>query len=275
MTESDIRVHLRRQTKLTSGLVVSHIADPRPVTDKVAGLAGTVIRLFDVADDEDLRAAGVAIAAAAASGQAHFVVGSSAVEYALASQWWAAERSSVGTPLTQQVGRVLILSGSCSSISADQIRRALHQGFREIALDPTTLRDPSVRRAAQQKALAALRGGYSVVVHSALGPDDRRVADGNLVSDLIGSLLADITEVALQEAQVERVVVVGGDTSSAVARGLGIKAVDAEAAFIPGAPLCRAHAPKRAAHGAQCIFKGGSLGGQRVLEAAVIGVSSG
>jgi uncharacterized protein YgbK (DUF1537 family) len=46
---------------------------------------------------------------------------------------------------------------------------------------------------------------------------------------------------------------------------LGIHSVDVAAAFIPGAPLCRAHAPGCPANGLEVVFKGGSLAPEDLL----------
>jgi uncharacterized protein YgbK (DUF1537 family) len=133
---------LRLQTDLPSGLVVTHLADDRPAFEKAKTLNGTVIRLFDVADLTDLRDAARAISVASGRGEVRFVVGSSAVEYALGA-WWRQENSpSAPTPQAPATDRVLVLGGSCSSISAAQIRRAVHGGFADLPLELRQLDGP-------------------------------------------------------------------------------------------------------------------------------------
>jgi uncharacterized protein YgbK (DUF1537 family) len=57
-------------------------------------------------------------------------------------------------------------------------------------------------------------------------------------------------------------VIAGGDTSSYVARALGIEAVEMIAPLAPGAPLCRVRAPASPVDGLEVNFKGGQVGGE-------------
>ncbi|HEY7077972.1 MAG TPA: nucleotide-binding domain containing protein, partial [Solirubrobacteraceae bacterium] len=68
-----------------------------------------------------------------------------------------------------------------------------------------------------------------------------------------------------------RLCVAGGDTSSHVARALGIEAVEMIAPLAPGAPLCRAHAPGSPADGLEVNFKGGQVGGADYFEVVARG----
>jgi uncharacterized protein YgbK (DUF1537 family) len=269
MHEADLLAHLSLQTDLPSGLVVTHLADDRPAFEKAQALKGSVVRLFDVADLTDLGDAVRAISVASDLGEVRFVVGSSALEYALGARWKRECNSGELPPQAAPTDRVLVLSGSCSPISATQIRRALHGGFADVPLEPAQLEEPLGPRDARDRMLTALTAGRSAVVHSALGPEDPRLAQGRDLHRMLGSTLAALANSAITETQITRIIIVGGDTSSACARALGIRSVDAVATFIPGAPLCRAHAPGCPADGAEVVFKGGSLGREDVLEQAI------
>ena len=65
---------------------------------------------------------------------------------------------------------------------------------------------------------------------------------------------------ALEQTGARRAVVCGGDTSTHLARALGIEALEYVAPTAPGAPVCRVHAPGRPVHGCDVIFKGGQVG---------------
>ena len=56
--------------------------------------------------------------------------------------------------------------------------------------------------------------------------------------------------------------VAGGDTSSYAARELGITALEMITPFLPGAPLCKAHAPGSPVDGLEVNFKGGQVGAE-------------
>jgi uncharacterized protein YgbK (DUF1537 family) len=45
-----------------------------------------------------------------------------------------------------------------------------------------------------------------------------------------------------------------------VARTLGIESLEYLAPMAPGSPLCKVHAPGRAADGCEIVFKGGQVG---------------
>jgi uncharacterized protein YgbK (DUF1537 family) len=59
---------------------------------------------------------------------------------------------------------------------------------------------------------------------------------------------------------VRRGAVTGGDTAGFAAQALGVEALEFAAPVAPGAPLCRVHAPGRAADGREIVFKGGQNG---------------
>ena len=60
--------------------------------------------------------------------------------------------------------------------------------------------------------------------------------------------------------QVERVAVAGGDTSGAIARTIGIDALEMIGPLAPGAPLCVAHSRQAEVDGVEFTFKGGQVG---------------
>ncbi|HMJ04054.1 MAG TPA: four-carbon acid sugar kinase family protein [Conexibacter sp.] len=272
MREADLLRHLAAQTDLPSGLVLTHLAGAGSVERQLGKLRadGARVCLLDVADAEDLAAAGAAIATAGASGEVRLVVGSSGVEYALVEHW---QRRGVTAPrapiLAEPVERLVVLSGSCSEVTGRQVAWAAANGFEELALDtPALLGDgaDALLADAAERLDAALGAGRSVVVHTAVGPRDPRVAavreraGGGGVEAVVGPALARLGEQAVARGDVRRLLFTGGDTSSAGARALGIAAVDVSAPMLPGAPLCRAHAPGRAVDGLELLFKGGGLG---------------
>lgn len=296
MREADLLLHLAAQTDLPSGLVATHLAGAGTVERQLGCLrsAGARVCLLDVADAEDLRAAGGAIASAGAAGEVRLVVGSSGVEYALVDHWQRRGETTPRAPLPAgAVDRMVVLSGSCSAVTGRQVAWAEANGFTGIALDTPALLGPdadAVVDAAAQELDAALEAGRPVVVHTAIGPNDPRVeavrerlaagaedgpADSGAarsdrvatgavasrgVEAIVGPALARLGERAVGRSDAQRLVFTGGDTSSAGARALGIEAVEVSAPLLAGAPLCRAHAPGRAVDGIEILFKGGSLG---------------
>jgi uncharacterized protein YgbK (DUF1537 family) len=121
-----------------------------------------------------------------------------------------------------------------------------------------------------------LDAGRDVIFQTARGPGDARRAAFERVAkrcpgrtraekfaaagEALGQGLAFILEEALPTTNARRAIVCGGDTSTAVARALGIEALEFVAPVAPGGPLCRVHAPGRVAHGCEIVFKGGQVG---------------
>ena len=74
--------------------------------------------------------------------------------------------------------------------------------------------------------------------------------------------LGTIAKKICEQLSLKRLVVAGGDTSSYAACALGIEALEMIAPFLPGAPLCKAHAPGSPVDGMEVNFKGGQVGAE-------------
>ncbi|WGW05107.1 four-carbon acid sugar kinase family protein [Tropicibacter oceani] len=206
-----------------------------------------------------------------------FVVGSQGVEYALVRHWrdmgWIAD-----APPPQGIGtsdRMIVVSGSVSPTTADQIAWAKANGFASIAFDATCAcaPAPALEREVERcvaACLAALARGSDPLVHTAEGPDDpavhrfRQAAKGAALSmadanQRVGEALGRILKLSLVRSDTRRAVVSGGDTSGHATRQLGIFALSALAPTIPGASLFRAHADGPM-DGLELALKGGQMG---------------
>lgn len=277
MDEADVRRHLSRQTQRRIGLVdlvamKESRADAALTRERAAG--ADIIAL-DVLDQETLREAGRLIWEN--RGSRLFALGSQGVEYALIAYWQAA--SLLQEPAHRfraaPETRIVAVSGSCSPVTARQIRHASANGFQPIALDTARAVDPDAWRGeldhAARAALVALSEGRNPLVHSACGPDDPRIAalaaataaagrPSQEVNDAIGSGLGKLLDGLLRRTGVKRAVIAGGDTSGHATRQLRIDALTALAPLAPGAPLCAAHSPGGPMRGLELVLKGGQGG---------------
>jgi len=263
--ESDLRLHLARQTNLKTGLL-DILQITRPLAEMRAALAAQVqagadVILLDALYEEQLLAIGAAIDSYAQASEPLFSVGSSGVEMAL-GQFWA--ENGMLTPVTEwpnpgRAAPLLVVSGSCSPVTAGQITWALAHGFVEVVLDAQRLAagDEQELASYQQQAIHFLAQNQSVIVHTNGGAASPAQ---NLSAEKLGTALGQIARAAVQQTGVRRVVVAGGDTSSYAARAMGIEAVEMIAPLFPGAPLCRASAPGSPLHGVEVNFKGGQVG---------------
>ena len=287
MDEADLRLHLARQTRKAIGLLdVVQLESPN-AAHRLSQLqaAGAEIILLDVFNDSHLPRLGELIWQHAIPRGALLVVGSSCVEYALAAWWRQCGTLKARPPeFTLEPTRALaVVSGSCSPVTDRQIRRALDEGFAEVALDTGALVNPKTRASALGQALATAAPHFaanrSVVFHTARGPQDPRLAPtarllksrGLRSAATLGAALGELLAVVFERTGWPRGVVTGGDSSSYAARALGIEALEFAAPIAPGAPLCRVHAPGQAAHGREIVFKGGQNGRDDFLLTALHG----
>ncbi|MXV15232.1 four-carbon acid sugar kinase family protein [Hufsiella ginkgonis] len=279
--EADLRVHLGKQTGKKIGLV--DILDLGKQTHEVRGLidarlkAGHRIILFDGLYDDQLRVTGEVIDQEAEdSRQPFFSVGSSGIEMALGKYWTSRGMLTppVYWPNPAAQKAILVISGSCSPVTARQIGTAVQSGFAEISLEPAEMLtdDPQAVNVPGLKIAGWLKNGTSVIVHTSKGIDDDRIARSRALfasrgipkshtSRIYGTVLGNIARAVVQHGDVSRIVIAGGDTSSFAARAMGIEAVEMIAPLSPGAPLCKAYAPGSPLDGKEVVFKGGQVGG--------------
>lgn len=252
MREADLRLHLKRQTWMPVGLV------PLTALD-AAGLAAVDDHpavLFDGVRSDDLLAAGRLLLA---RGDVRFGVGSSGLTRALLAAWQAEGRVAAPDrlPVAPEVDRLLVVSGSCSPVTAAQIDWALGHGYAGLRVD---LDDMS---ALADKAVAALDAGRSVVVYSAQGP-----AAAEALGEKLGTALGRAVAGIVPRARLRRVLFCGGDTSSHAVQQLGCDALTYVAPLERGVPLCRAHAADPRFDGLELALKGGQMGGADFFETA-------
>jgi 3-oxoisoapionate kinase len=278
MDEADLRVHLARQTARRIELVDMLQLRAGEGAGRVAMLAAddTPVVLIDMLDEETLVAAGRLIWEARGDGV--FTASSSGLQYALAAYWrsrgWLPAQSQL--PPAAPVRQIAGVSGSCSPVTARQIRTAREAGFHCERLDLASALRADSREAeivrATRTAVEALRRGESAIVFSAEGPDDPTVTGFDQIARnaglsrgdaarAIGETLALVMQRILEGVSVPRIVIAGGDSSGEVAGALGIAALSVLASVAPGAPLCRAWSGDARRDGLEIVLKGGQIGG--------------
>ena len=174
---------------------------------------------------------------------------------------------------------VLAVSGSASALTALQIDEAIRSGYEEIAVPIGALlatgHESTARQGLCERLKRLLSQGANVIVHTAKGPQDPRIAEaidllrsqgledtqarleaGRQLSMRLGELIAQV----LRAVRPSRLVLCGGDTSSQVAKVLAPEAIVAVAPLARGAPLCRFIARDSGLDGLLVVFKGGQMG---------------
>jgi len=270
MHEADLRLHLAGQTELHIALLDINHLNQSALEAVLASQPAAV--LFDTIDEDSLRATGELLWENAKR-QPLFGAGSSGLTRSLVSAWSSAGLIPAATisQAIPQVEQIMVLSGSCSPITASQIEWALSNGFCGIKLDPTTLPgDPVSFEQLLSESLAHIHAGRNLILYSALGPLE--AASIPCDADL-GILLGRLLQRLFEESNLRRAVLCGGDTTSHAMQQLNIRALTWLGPVTPGAPLCRAHSPGTRFHHAEFILKGGQVGPPNFF-ATALGASS-
>lgn len=277
MGEADVSRHLAQQTARKVGLVtLEDLATPAAAEAARAAnvAAGASVMALDCIDAASLSACGRLIWEA--RGPQQLAVGSQGVEYALVRYWrdagLIAEAPAVGG--LGSAGRMAVVSGSVSPVTAAQIDWSLAHGFEGVALDARAVVDARALAAAEAAtvaaALEAVGRGRDPLIFTARGPDDPAVpaflaalADAGLAAEeanrRIGVALGRVLDTVVRAAGLKRAVISGGDTSGYACRQLGIHALTALAPTIPGAAIFRAH-DDGPHDGLELALKGGQMG---------------
>lgn len=286
MDEADIRVHLKRQTDMRVELCDLLQLNAWSVEESSDCLmqASSDALLFDVLDSSHLVKVGAMLDRFSRRAPGQLVVGSSGVESSLTKYWQTNQTNptdadgSQQLPVAQPCDQILALTGSCSPVNERQLAWAERNGFVLQAIDVARLLDSRNGSAeieqAIDSAVATLKSGASLILHTSRGPNDPRIKaalqmleqhQGNhQVARLssakkLGPLLGNILRGVLASRRVSRVAFAGGDTSGYIAQELNIVALEAIAPVTPGAPLCRVHA-ENGIDGIEVLFKGGQVG---------------
>jgi 3-oxoisoapionate kinase len=283
MAEADLRRHLARQTRKSMALFdLLHLAGSEVALDQhlqSLRAGGPEIIFFDTLENDHLTRAGRLIwkVAEEQPDKSLFVVGSSGVEYALTAHWQALGLVDKPLPFASPgtVEQIIVVSGSASPGTANQISWALDNGFTGLRLHPSHLLNPeqaeAERAAIMQQALAVLGGEQSVILYTAHGPDDPAIVEtrawlqaqgippeegGRRLAEQQGLILRSL----LEATGLRRACVAGGDTSSYAAQQLGVYALEMLIPVAPGAPLCRASSHESRFDGLEITLKGGQVG---------------
>ncbi|HEX4267659.1 MAG TPA: four-carbon acid sugar kinase family protein [Steroidobacteraceae bacterium] len=276
MHESDVRIHLAKQTQAPIGLVdyvaLSSGQGPQALAGQLA--AGKRIIALDVIDEHSLADAGALIWER--RGKRIFAVGSQGVAYALAAYFRRAGMLASPTPpICAGPRQIAAVSGSCSPVTGAQIEWAGQHGFTLIRVDVCKAVDASSWKAELDRvsglARAALGSGGNPLLFTASGAEDPAIAEFRGAVATAGLGLAAATEAVsrglgrvlntlVREGGVGRVAIAGGDTSSYAAQALDVHAITLLAATTPGAALFKAHSNDPALDGLEIALKGGQMG---------------
>ena len=256
MNEGDLRVHLGKQTNKKIGLI-DNLQQKAKKKEWLDNITDEEVALLDTINDDQLLKIGEWVNTQQKKHGQLFSVGGSGIEMAL-GYYWNKTRILKCVNKWKKIHKarpLLVVSGSCSPVTAGQIAYAKANSFEEVVMDAMkicneeVIDEPIVKRInellSQQK---------SIIIHTG-----EKRAD-NLSSEKLGTALGTIARDIVLNTGLKRVVIAGGDTSSYAARAMGIDAVEMIAPLIGGAPLCKAYSKNKAINGLEVNFKGGQVG---------------
>lgn len=260
MVLSDLRQILGQQTRRKVGAITVSDLDlgEEALRRRVETLRQQVNYLiFDVRDDRDLARIAAVIR------DVRVVCGSAGIGYYLGLE----ECRRRGEP-------VLAVAGSLTPQTRAQTEYIRDKGYPVLQLDTAAIARGQAEQAAaailsQARALAA---GNLLMLHTPQTPEEvaqtkeiarERGLDNVTISGLISQTLAQITRELSARLGIRKCIILGGDTSAAFCREMGISGMEVLEEIEPGIPLLKKpDAPQ------YFVLKSGSFGTPAFVEAA-------
>jgi uncharacterized protein YgbK (DUF1537 family) len=239
MRDANLVRVLQAQTRERVGLIALPVVTQGPdairAAFKEARLAGTRFVVVDALDDGHLATI------AAACGDLPLVTGGSGLalgmtppreneagDTAFATTRWAATR-----------GSRLILAGSCSAATRDQVGAALDAGIPAFQLIPLKQVSPADAARRVLEWLTPRLGLQPVLVYSSVPPDELTVVQETFgpaaAGEWVEACLAAVARGAVVRG-VRQMIIAGGETSGAVIAALGVRNLDVGPEIEPGVP---------------------------------------
>jgi uncharacterized protein YgbK (DUF1537 family) len=275
MQEADLRIHLGRQGLDNIALVdvrayersFEHAEEMLAGSDGATDPSGASTILFDVAADVQLADVG-RIVWMRAQRSPILVVGASSVAQALIDHWRLPRRARDGHVAPAR-GTVLVLAGSLSPVTARQIATA--SAYAHVTLAPDRLVANHEYGAEQAKHIATLlQSGRHVIAHTTpVGQKSSTITldAATRLAPACGVLLRAV----LEQVQVSRVGIAGGDTSSHAVQALAAWGLEWLGQIEAGVPLLRVHADDRRVDGLELMLKGGQMGSDDLFNVLIRG----
>lgn len=248
MRDSDLRRVLQRQSKSSVGHVsysdVERGAEAIGQALAREAATGRRIAIIDALHDRHLRSIGAASAGLA------LVTGGSGIAMGLPAAYrdagLIAELAAPQSVMTAPPGRNAVLAGSCSKATRAQVQRAIASGLPAFQLDPMAVAQNAVARDTVLTWIDRQSETATPLIYSSDDPEKVSAVQERLGREKIGraieDLLADIAQTLVARG-FTRLLVAGGETSGAVVRRLGIKALAIGPEIDPGIPWTRSAEP--------------------------------
>lgn len=243
MRDSNLARVLQRQTRLAVGLVpypvVDQGADATRAALTEAARKGTRFAVVDALNDRHLVDIGAAVADHA------LITGGSGVAMGLPdnfAQKGLLKKSEPVARLAAAKGRALIIAGSCSEATREQVRTAEAAGIPSFKVDPLAIAQGKLAAPDLIDWALSQSPNGPILIYSSDDPVKVRAVQAELGREAAGALvereLAAAAK-ALVDKSFVRLIVAGGETSGAVVNALGVSAIEIGPEIDPGVPWTR------------------------------------
>ena len=198
------------------------------------------------------------------------LTGGSAVAMPLPLLWQAQGHLPNADAVAAQVapnGPAIVLSGSCSAMTNTQVADYLAAGHPAYRIDPLDLAKNGAGAALDW--IAAQSAQTTPILYATAEPASVRAAQSELGPERAGRLVEDALAacaLAARDRGIRRFVVAGGESSGAVAKGLGITRLNIGREIAPGVPWCFATS---GGHEVAITLKSGNFGSARFFTEAL------
>jgi uncharacterized protein YgbK (DUF1537 family) len=240
MTDSNLVAVLGRQTARKVGLVqYRDVADgAEAIGDRIRTLRedGCGYAIVDAVSDDQLYEIGEALA------DLPLITGGSGVALGLPNAYrrrgMVPDQPGRADSVPSVSGKALVVAGSCSAATLGQIA-VWEENRPSYTIDPMKLADGEDEVAAAL-AFARAHPDNPVLIYASAPPEVVKAIQGRLGREEAGAMveraLAKIVKTLIDEDDVRRLVVAGGETSGAVVSALGVAGLHIGAQIDPGVP---------------------------------------
>lgn len=174
---------------------------------------------------------------------------------------WLTEKTAPAT-LPKVPGAALVLAGSCSQATLEQVGQAKTQ-LPSYQISALALANKQQSCADAVKFLEQHRG-QSVIVYSSAGADEVKLVQQQLgeaqSSALIEDCMAQLAFDAVKLNYYQKIVVAGGETSGAIVSCLQLKQLQVGSSICPGVPLLYKVVDENTPNGLMLALKSGNFG---------------
>lgn len=171
-------------------------------------------------------------------GDLPLLTGGSGLMYDLGIKYKDLTRQTDGIPISKTEGKAIVLAGSCSKATLEQIDDYIKKGYETYKLDPIKLYNGDQTKEDIWNYIES-NNLNNVLVYSSDTPDKIKKAQEYGASE-IATLLEETTAYVAKKAVssgYKRIIVAGGETSGAVTKALGYTGYVVGESIAPGVPV--------------------------------------